>query len=167
METAADNMVIEPLLFGNRVTDRQLAGFAPRLLSLLVDIIVIRLSIFLLLSPLNNLFQGLSAVNMGENPGRVGSFLLYIALRAFLPFFISLFYFVAFWSISGETIGKKVFGLRVVGDNGQPLSFKNAMLRYLGYFISAVFFAGFIWAAFDEKKQGWHDRLATSHVVVV
>ncbi|MBU2591307.1 MAG: RDD family protein [Nitrospinota bacterium] len=165
METIVENIGTESPCSGHIAGDRQLAGFAVRFLSLLVDIIVIRLSILLLLSPLSTLFRGLSTGNIVGDLESLGSWLLYIALSLTLPFFISFLYFVTFWLLGGETIGKKVFGLRVVGENGKALSLKNAILRYLGYLISSVFFIGFIWASFDEKKQGWHDRLATSYVV--
>lgn len=167
METIAENIGIEPLRVGHTAADGQSAGFTARFLSLLVDIIVIRLSVLLLLSPLSNLFQGLPAGNMGGDLESLGSWLLYVALSLTLLIFISFLYFVTFWLFGGETIGKKVFGLRVVGEDGLGLSLKNAILRYLGYLISSVFFIGFIWAAFDEKNQGWHDRLATSYVVGV
>jgi len=36
----------------------------------------------------------------------------------------------------------------------------------IGYWLSgAVFYLGFIWVAFDDKKQGWHDKIARTFVV--
>jgi uncharacterized RDD family membrane protein YckC len=38
--------------------------------------------------------------------------------------------------------------------------------RYFAYFVSTIpFCLGFLWVAFDKRKQGWHDKLA--HTVVV
>jgi uncharacterized RDD family membrane protein YckC len=28
-----------------------------------------------------------------------------------------------------------------------------------------VFFLGFIWVAFDKRKQGWHDKIAGTVVI--
>ena len=40
------------------------------------------------------------------------------------------------------------------------------MLRYVGLLIGIViFFLGVIWAGFDRRKQGWHDKMAGTVVV--
>ncbi len=40
------------------------------------------------------------------------------------------------------------------------------VLRYLGYYVSAIPFGlGFLWVAFDPRKQGWHDKIARTVVV--
>ena len=40
------------------------------------------------------------------------------------------------------------------------------VIRYLAYYLSAlVFFLGFLWVAFDRRKQGWHDKIAGTVVV--
>lgn len=42
----------------------------------------------------------------------------------------------------------------------------SAVVRYIGYLISGVVFClGFLWAAWDSKKQGWHDKMAGTIVV--
>ncbi len=44
--------------------------------------------------------------------------------------------------------------------NGQMIG------RYFAYFISTIpLCLGFLWIAFDKKKQGWHDKLAGTVVV--
>jgi uncharacterized RDD family membrane protein YckC len=41
-----------------------------------------------------------------------------------------------------------------------------ALLRYVGLVISfAVILLGVIWVAFDGRKQGWHDKIASTLVV--
>ena len=38
--------------------------------------------------------------------------------------------------------------------------------RYLCYYLSSLLLGlGFIWVAFDSRKQGWHDKLAGTLVV--
>jgi uncharacterized RDD family membrane protein YckC len=75
-------------------------------------------------------------------------------------------YFVYFWSI-GATLGMRVLRLRVVdADTGRPIGIARALLRYLGFFISSlVCYIGLIWAAFDTRKQGWHDKIANTVVL--
>ena len=43
---------------------------------------------------------------------------------------------------------------------------RAAVREILGKLISTiVLFIGFLWIAFDDKKQGWHDKLASTYVV--
>jgi uncharacterized RDD family membrane protein YckC len=79
----------------------------------------------------------------------------------------SIAYFVGFWAWRGATPGMMLLGLRIARDvDGTPPGLGRSILRYIGYFISAlVLFIGFIWIAFDSKKQGWHDKLAGTVVV--
>jgi uncharacterized RDD family membrane protein YckC len=66
----------------------------------------------------------------------------------------------------GQTIGKMLMGIRVVRTDGEPLRASDAILRYLGYYLnSAVMMLGWLWAAWDEDRQGWHDKLARTVVV--
>jgi len=79
---------------------------------------------------------------------------------------ISVAYFVAFWATTGQTPGKMALGIKVIGVDGQPVSWGKAFLRYIGYIISGLVLSiGFIWAAFDAKRQGWHDKIAKTYVV--
>jgi uncharacterized RDD family membrane protein YckC len=78
----------------------------------------------------------------------------------------SLVYYIVAWSRSGQTIAKTTLGIKVVGPDGQPPSGGQAVLRYVGYLVSAVVVSlGFIWILFDSKRQGWHDKIAKTYVV--
>lgn len=74
---------------------------------------------------------------------------------------------VLFWRIWQATPGKAMLSLRVVdADSGKRLSVGQAAVRYLCYIISMLpLCLGFIWVAFDRKKQGWHDKVARTVVV--
>jgi uncharacterized RDD family membrane protein YckC len=67
----------------------------------------------------------------------------------------------------GQTLGKKALNLRVVTTEYDSLSFGKAFLReVIGKLISTVMlFVGFLWVAWDEKKQAVHDKLAGTYVV--
>ena len=60
-----------------------------------------------------------------------------------------------------------MLGLTIVSSNTLlPLSKGQSVARYLGYYVSCQFFGlGFIWAAFDSRKQGWQDKLAKTLVI--
>lgn len=74
---------------------------------------------------------------------------------------------IALW-IYSTTLGKKAFGMRVIlKDNNQNLSFWKAFLRTLSYYISSILlYAGFWTIGLDDKKQGWHDKIAKTLVTV-
>lgn len=79
---------------------------------------------------------------------------------------LSVIYYVGYWSKSGQTIGKTLLGIKVVGKDGGRLSGGKALLRYIGYIVSGIALSlGFLWIAFDRKRQGWHDKIAGTYVV--
>jgi uncharacterized RDD family membrane protein YckC len=83
---------------------------------------------------------------------------------------ISLLYFVFFWSHfgGGRTIGMRVYGLRVIQEDGRPLGLWTALVRYIGLAESfALCFIGVLWVERDPRHQGWHDKLAHTLVVPV
>ena len=74
---------------------------------------------------------------------------------------------ILFWRYQSATPGKMALKLKIVdADSLQPLTTQQCLIRYLGYFVSTIpFCLGFLWIAFDKRKQGWHDKLA--HTVVI
>ena len=47
-----------------------------------------------------------------------------------------------------------------------PPSTGKLIGRYFAYLVSIVpMFLGFLWIAFDKRKQGWHDKLAGTVVI--
>jgi uncharacterized RDD family membrane protein YckC len=72
-----------------------------------------------------------------------------------------------FWATRQATPGKWALGLRIVAaEDGGPVPFRRLVTRYLGYILSSLPLGlGFLWAAWDPRGQGWHDRLARTLVV--
>ena len=114
-----------------------------------------------------------------------------------LLFVYSVFfgYFFLTGISKGQSVGKRATRIRVIRLDGQPPDVITGLLRYLaGYMLSSnlivialvsliftlinlpnvatavvvlSFGWGFWWAARDELKQGWHDKLARTLVVDV
>lgn len=83
---------------------------------------------------------------------------------AWAPLVVAL-YLVISWTVSGQTPGKLLFGLRVVPIEGGRLPLRRALLRLVGYLLSALpIYLGFLWIA-GPARRGWHDRLARTEVV--
>jgi uncharacterized RDD family membrane protein YckC len=73
---------------------------------------------------------------------------------------------ILFWRYRGATPGKMLVSARIVdaATLGAPSTGK-LIGRYFAYIVSSIFMLGFIWIAFDRRKQGWHDKLAGTVVI--
>ena len=58
-------------------------------------------------------------------------------------------------------------GLKVIDETGSNIGYGKSFLREIvGKIVSGlVFNLGYVWVAFDDKKQGWHDKIAGTYVV--
>jgi uncharacterized RDD family membrane protein YckC len=89
-------------------------------------------------------------------------------LIMFLTWFISPAYYVLLEGRpEGQTIGKKLIGIRVVRKtNGAPIGYGLAIGRYLARFVDFITFGlGLLWAAWDPMHQTFHDKIAGTLVV--
>ncbi|VAX13281.1 hypothetical protein MNBD_GAMMA24-1132 [hydrothermal vent metagenome] len=145
----------------NTTAELKYAGFWRRLLAFFIDYLLL----FALLTPLLYLIYGrgyflwLSASE--------GFFEIYgtadLLLAKILPFLL----LVIFWQRLGATPGKILLDCRLVDARTlNNISYKSAVIRAAGYIISALpVYLGFIWIAFDKRKQGLHDKLAGTLVL--
>jgi len=92
-----------------------------------------------------------------------------LALFYIIFFGASIGYYVYFWTQrDGQTIMNKALNIKVVRMDGSPITVGTGVVRWIGYLVNDIIFGipvGFIWAAFDANKQGWHDKLAGTIVV--
>lgn len=136
-------------------------GFWKRSFAFLVD------KMILLFICLIFLLVGLSAMSAGFNnlePDLIIErfFIIYYLMTHLL----GMLYFTYFHGTIGQTPGKMLFGLQVIQASGEKVTPGIAFLRWVGYIFSGlIFHLGFLWIAFDRKKQGWHDKIAGTLVV--
>jgi uncharacterized RDD family membrane protein YckC len=120
------------------------AGFGHRLLAFLIDLILL------------SVVQGIiwAVANPGVAYG-VGTLL-------------SLAYYTYFeGSESGQTVGKRALGIRVIDfRGGGSIGYGRAFIRWISRILSSIpCLLGYFWMLWDREKQTWHDKLATSVVV--
>jgi len=145
------------------------AGFWRRLVAFTIDgTIICFIFIFLFFIASMAFFSGAVSAN-GEkflaslgnaeslSPAMISLWLFYILLN--------IGYFTYFHGATGRTPGKSLLGMQVVSTEGTPISFGTAFLRSVGYLVSNILYLGFIWVAFDRRKQGWHDKIAGTVVI--
>jgi uncharacterized RDD family membrane protein YckC len=79
---------------------------------------------------------------------------------------LGLAYATYFTGVTGQTLGKLTFGLRVVKTDGQPpgplVALGRAALAVVGI---AAAFAGLLPIVFDPAKRALHDRLLRTRVI--
>lgn len=85
----------------------------------------------------------------------------------FINYVMPFLYAILFWKYMQATPGKIAISAVIVdARTGAPASTGQLIGRYFAYIVSAIpLMLGFIWAAFDSRKQGWHDKLAGTVVV--
>jgi uncharacterized RDD family membrane protein YckC len=84
--------------------------------------------------------------------------------------FLLLFaaYCAVLWGLRGTTVGGVICGLKLVRLDGRKVDWSVAIVRALAGFLSlAALGLGFIWTAFDDEKQSWHDKIAGTTIVKV
>lgn len=120
---------------------REYAGFGERLFAFVVDWLIV----FVVSAPVSVVFY------------RATPFMPLLAAAGVL----------AFWRWLGATPGKLAVGVKIVDarTGGRP-STGQLVLRLLAYVVSALpLYLGFLWIAFDRRKQGWHDKIARTVVI--
>jgi uncharacterized RDD family membrane protein YckC len=143
-------------------------GFWARLLAMIIDNIWVTLVLVLVVVALFGQ-DFMAMMQMGADgsaeavgttaSGAAGSLLVQLLLPAVL--------IIGFWVWKAATPGKMVVSAQIVDAKtlSKP-STGQLIVRYIGYFISAfVLCLGFLWVAFDKRKQGWHDKIAGTLVV--
>jgi uncharacterized RDD family membrane protein YckC len=151
------------------MTGRRYGGFWRRSFAFLIDKVILYF-VSMLLFLIGLLALGLRGEMFCRIPASpedmthgMGAFALLYLAAALLA---GTAYFTWFHWIGGRTPGKMLLGLRVIQVSGDPMTPGVAFLRWVGYLISGPLFClGFLWIAFDGRKQGWHDKIAATLVI--
>ena len=140
----------------------QYAGFVSRLMAYGIDIAIVTFIVIVfgwLVDTVTRLFP---TVSVRLNPEG----LLQLVLASTVVVVTAGVYFIFFWTLLGQTPGKMLLGVKIVSLDGSQLTFWQALRRFIGYFLSALaLYAGYWWVLIDNRRQGWHDKLAGTIVV--
>jgi len=74
---------------------------------------------------------------------------------------------ILLWRFRGATPGKMLFSAKIVDANTLAAPSTGKLVgRFFAYIVSTVpLCLGFLWIAFDPRKQAWHDKLAGTVVI--
>ncbi|MEA3337196.1 MAG: RDD family protein [Chloroflexota bacterium] len=150
----------------------QYAGFVTRLVAFVIDALIVIASISIINGALTLMlgFFGIDVAGCLADATQFAGLSLLCWIVNLVIVGVSLLfspvYFIFFWTLAGQTPGKAIMGIRVVRLDGQKVSLWTALVRYIGYFVS-FFLAGigFLWVLIDDRRQGFHDKLAKTSVL--
>jgi uncharacterized RDD family membrane protein YckC len=138
----------------NSIHHPRYAGFWMRFWAYLLDLIVIGSIERIILNPVFRLL---------DVPLHETSWYAPISIATAIVFYA---YFVLMTKYFGQTLGKMVFGIKVIDLEGRNLSWGTVLFReWIGRFISITILIGYIIIAFLPKKQGLHDLVVETTVV--
>lgn len=159
--------ISESVVFGATVTpgalrseDTRYASFFSRLIAYFLDnllIFVLMFSAIAIAAP-----DGASSLFNVEDTG-----LLVWMIYGFYTL-ASAGYFTILTGGGGQTVGKWLMGVKVISQDGAPVSYGGAFIRFAGYYISGFFlYIGFLIALIDARGQTFHDKIAKTVVVEI
>lgn len=131
------------------------AGFWMRFWAYLIDLIVIGSVDRIIIKPVLKAFDVSQYDVTIFSPITIGSAIVFYL------------YFVLMTKFLGQTIGKMVFGLKVVSLKKETLSWDTIIFRELiGRFISKTIWITYVLVGILPKKQGLHDLFSDTSVVL-
>lgn len=150
---------------------KELAGFWRRYGANLLDMVLLYiLFILVLLVALAIDLIVESATSSGSSGDAIGSAfgLGVMCFGYIICALIALLYFAWFESSRFQaTPGKLAVGMIVIDLDGKRISFGKAVIRTLSKILSGlILYVGFIMIGFTEKRQGLHDMIAGTTVVM-
>ena len=144
------------------------AGFWSRAAARIIDLLTIIAAFNLIyLADRLGADAGLwTGMGLGEGSWTGAGFSMANVLRGLFFLTFPVFYYVYLHAMYGQTFGKMALKIKVLNEDGTPLDYRKAFLRWLGYFLcDLTFYIGYLWAAFDPRKQGLHDKVCKTVVV--
>jgi len=148
------------------------AGFFRRLAAFVVDAVILVVLnttviplVFSQVIPLGDLF-GYGYGYGYWHPSYLAESLLFGFPRLSL---LAIIYYTVFTAVRGQTPGKMLLRIKVVNENDRTPGVGYVLLREtIGRLLATIpLYLGFLWIAWDGKKQGWHDKLAGTYVIAL
>ncbi len=154
-EVAAEFMSQMPIKYAN---------FWWRLGAFCVDILLLVLVVAILTPPGILLFNLVPQHPVGAD-WVVGAIILALFTGlALAALGIFLLYFPILEARFGQTVGKRLFGLRVLKENGLPIGYKEAFLRRLSFYFE-ILPVDALFIPFSAKRQRAFDQIAGTVVI--
>ena len=146
--------------------DRRYAGFWIRFGACVIDGVFTSIAVYAIIIPLALVLGGsfMSVIDStGDESLGIIFFLVIMAISIGIPL---TYYTATTGSKMQATFGKKLLGLKVIREDGRPITYGLAFGRYFGFMLSTVIlYIGLIMAAFDDQKRALHDHMCGTRVI--
>ncbi len=73
------------------------------------------------------------------------------------------------WKKWSSSPGKMMLRMKIVdAETEMPMTDRQIMLRLVGYIVAVLpCLIGIFWISFNRRRQGWHDKMANTVVIVL
>ena len=79
--------------------------------------------------------------------------------------FVSFLFYGWFWTHGGQTLGLKAWKIRLLSDNLKPVTWYQALIRFMVSILSSGLFGiGFFWIFVDKNHRCWHDIVSKTRL---
>ncbi|TAF05936.1 MAG: RDD family protein [Nostocales cyanobacterium] len=141
-----------------------LAGIGSRAWALIIDYQILALSLALFITV--GLTISSQLIDIGSDIFGPGFALWMTAIAVLVVFLIYTGYFVFFETVwQGQTPGKRIAKIRVVRDDGRPVSLQQASLRALLRPLDETLFIGAFFIMFSKSEKRLGDLVAGTIVI--
>ncbi|WP_284139565.1 MULTISPECIES: RDD family protein [unclassified Virgibacillus] len=134
------------------------AGFWMRFWAYMADLIIVFSITGIVLLPLHFIGTGGSPISIG-----------YWTVNGIISIGVLYLYFLLMTKYFSQTLGKMIFGIKVIRKDLEPLTWSDLIFReIIGRFFYRVFtIAGLLYivVAFDDRKRGIHDMIGDTSVI--
>lgn len=132
-------------------------GLVTRIVAAALDVVVVNLIVVLVGGVLN-----LIATLLGDTSGLTN---LEAIAGGVVWWLWIVAYFVTFWTLTGQTLGNRIMGIRVENAAGGPIRLRQALRRFAGAVLAAIpLGAGFLLVLVDDRRRGLQDRIGQTVV---
>lgn len=139
---------------GRGVIEGHYAGPVARFVAFLIDVGVIFGVYTVTVSALTFFVGSILGIQVAAGSVTAALGVVTLALWAFVYMLIGLV-------LTSSTVGKALVGLKVVSQDGSPLTARQGLVRVITYPLSFIVFGiGLLGIAFGAKRLAWHDKFA-------
>jgi uncharacterized RDD family membrane protein YckC len=134
------------------------AGIVTRGCAFALDVAIVQASLFAIGAVLALIAEAFGEVSIDLSA-------LEVVLGAVAWVLIFDLYMISFWWLAGQTPGMRILGIDVRTTDGHRVPPARGVVRIVGMILAAIpLFAGYVPIMTNDKRQGFHDKLARTMV---
>ncbi len=81
-------------------------------------------------------------------------------------FLVAFIFFAWFWTRNGQTLGMRTWKIKIVNEDGSPVTWNKAFIRFVVALISWLTLGlGFLWTLWDKQQRTWHDMASKTKLI--